>query len=115
VLLLPPYKGGPLRLYRGDSADNRRRRTYGLSWTQDREVAYGFANSIWRDFDGGSVVLTTLAAPEAIISRPGTRNDKYGEKEYLVDRRLVKVDLVDHLPENRKAKRDQGTFGGSEP
>jgi hypothetical protein len=31
--LLPPYVGDPVRLYRGDSAWNRRRRTYGVSWT----------------------------------------------------------------------------------
>jgi hypothetical protein len=38
-ILLPPYDGPGLALYRGDSAMNRRRRTYGLSWSADREVA----------------------------------------------------------------------------
>jgi hypothetical protein len=42
-VLLPTYRGDALRLYRGDSAWNRRRRTYGLSWTTDIEVARSFA------------------------------------------------------------------------
>lgn len=33
--LLPPYRGGDVILYRGEGFPNRRRRTYGLSWTSD--------------------------------------------------------------------------------
>ena len=43
----PRYAGPALRLYRGDSALNRRRRTYGLSWSADRAKAREFAE------DGG--------------------------------------------------------------
>jgi hypothetical protein len=41
--LLPPYEGPGLTLYRGDSAFNRRRRTYGMSWSASRGVAADFA------------------------------------------------------------------------
>jgi hypothetical protein len=34
-VLLPPYKGPGRVLFRGDTALNRRRRTYGLSWSAD--------------------------------------------------------------------------------
>src|SRR5262249_16763819 len=38
--LLPQYRGRkPLRLYRGEGAQNVRRRTYGLSWTSSKAVA----------------------------------------------------------------------------
>lgn len=96
-VLLPPYVGGPMRLYRGDSAWNRRRRTYGVSWTAEIDVARGFAKG-WRTFEGGSVLLTTMAAPDAIISVPTAAHDSRfkEEKEYLVDRRrLLQVAVVE--------------------
>src|SRR4051794_29135699 len=34
-VLLPPYTGGSVRLFRGDSFGNRLRRTYGMSWSSD--------------------------------------------------------------------------------
>lgn len=95
--LLPQYVGGPIQLYRGDSAYNRRHRTYGISWTANLEVARGFANGIWRTFEGGSLVVTTLAPPEAVISVPGEEEDRYAEEEYLVDRRLLKVDVAERF------------------
>ena len=70
-VLLPPYTGGPVQLFRGDSAWNRRRRTYGPSWTTNIEVAGQFADDTpWRTCEGGSVVITTIAEPEPIISMP---------------------------------------------
>jgi hypothetical protein len=49
-------------------------------------VAEGFANGIWRTFEGGSVLLQTTAAPSAIICAVG---DNSSETEYLVDRRAL--------------------------
>jgi hypothetical protein len=114
-LLLPRYKGPPLRLFRGASARSRRTRRYGLSWTEDFEVADRFALQK-QTRPGGSVVLETVAQPRAIIcaieypepltieevrrTYPNFPNVKLGpqfheEDEYLVDRRaLTKVDVV---------------------
>jgi hypothetical protein len=55
------YSGAPVSLWRGDSFHNRRHRTYGLSWTSSEEVARSFVNSIWRTFNGGSLLLKTEA------------------------------------------------------
>ena len=65
-VLLPSYRGPAVRLFRGAWADERRHRTYGVSWTANIAVAEDFAHQrqVW---DGGSVVLETLASPEAII------------------------------------------------
>src|SRR5215207_11497797 len=53
-VLLPPYTGPSLTIYRGDSWRNRCRRTYGLSWTTSIDVARGIASGgLWRAFDGG--------------------------------------------------------------
>jgi hypothetical protein len=88
-VLLPPYRGRAVTLYRGGSFYNRCRRTYGLSWTRECEVAEGFANGDWRRCVGGSVLLQTLAPPDAIICAPHRLNNRYGEDEYLVDRRRL--------------------------
>jgi hypothetical protein len=70
---LPPsdYSGPPLLLYRGASAEERRRRLYGFSWTVDLTVAREFAER-WATVRE-SVILQTLAPPEAImwIRKPG--------------------------------------------
>jgi hypothetical protein len=47
-VLMPPYRGPALRLYRGETVWNRRQRTYGMSWTTSSEVADSFATGIMR-------------------------------------------------------------------
>lgn len=85
--LLPPYRGPDLVLFRGDSAWNRQRRTYGLSWSREEGVADDFARSSWRTIQGGSVLLRAVVPADAIICTVPSANDRYGEKEVLVDRR----------------------------
>jgi hypothetical protein len=88
-VLLPPYKGpAPLRLYRGEQAWSRKRRTYGASWSRDRNVADGFAQSgFQRTAKGGSVLLEIDAPARAIIAViDGTR---FTEAEVIVDRRCL--------------------------
>jgi hypothetical protein len=41
--LLPPYDGPAMTLYRGESFWNRRRRSYGMSWTRYRDMGEGYA------------------------------------------------------------------------
>jgi hypothetical protein len=85
-VLLPPYQGPAMTLFRGDSAYNRKCRTYGLAWTSDRAIAAAFAeNGYWRTFEGGSAVLQTIAPSDSIICAPCLHDDRYGETEYLVD------------------------------
>lgn len=84
-MLLPSYEGPSIRLYRGEGAQNRRFRTYGLSWTTDRVVAESFAKGMCRRGVGGSVLLETLAPVDAIICA----SNEFGESEYLVDRRAL--------------------------
>jgi hypothetical protein len=106
-ILIPKYTGESLRLYRGASARERRRAAYGISWTSNLTAAREFAES-YRAWPGGSVILETVAPPEAIIGMmeyppplteadkaelglsPDTRVTEYHEEcEYLVDRRLL--------------------------
>lgn len=103
-VLLPPYRGRAKVLYRGQGALAPRSRSYGLSWSASRTVAESWAKGIWRNARGGSVLLKTLAQPDAIISRIPDDEDRYGEIEYLVDRRrLRRVTIVANYPERPEA------------
>ncbi len=98
-VLLPPYKGSrSLRLYRGERAINRKRRTYGLAWSRSREVAECFAQgSLQRTCDGGTVLLETNAPPRAII---GSIDSWRNEDEVIVDRRyLDRVRVLARYPQ----------------
>lgn len=88
-VLLPPYRGPAMTLFRGDGALARKHRTYGASWTSDRAVAESHAAGLWRQSTGGSVLLQTVAPPDAIICAVSSVEDRYGETEYLVDRRRL--------------------------
>jgi hypothetical protein len=97
--LLPRYIGpAPLTLYRGDTLWNRRRRTYGLAWTTELEIAHAYARGLCRSSQGGSVLLKTTASAQAIISAPAQGEDRYGEQEYLLDRRrLERVEVIERF------------------
>jgi hypothetical protein len=99
-VLMPCYKGPPVQLFRGASADERRRRIYGVSWTTDIEIAEEFAQER-REWNGGSVVLETIAEPAAIICAVGEASGHlYEENEYAVDRRhLNSVKVVRRYPQ----------------
>ena len=100
LVLLPRYTGPAIQLFRGETFFNRRRRTYGASWTSTQSVAEGFARGNKRCYEGGSVVLVTVAPPEAIVCAPAVLANGYGEDEYLVDRRKLKqVDVINRFPQ----------------
>ena len=122
--ILPPYRGGAVTVYRGDSMLNRRRRTYGLSWSANREIAESFATGYWRMFEGGSVLLSTEAPAEAIICSPHALGHVYDEGEYLVDRsKLGAVKLIrrysqldpDAFHAMTRAKSDPGWLVSAQP
>jgi len=96
--MLPPYHGPSQRLYRGEGASNRRRRTYGPSWSLSREIAEDFAKAAAFYYQGG-VVLEAMVPPEAIIASPHLVSNHFGEDEYLVDRRcLGRVAVIARYP-----------------
>lgn len=98
--LLPRYSGPAITLYRGDSAFNRRRRSYGLSWSSEEAVARSFALGIWRSFHGGSVLLRCNAPSVAILNAV----DAGGESEFLVDRRLAgPIEVVERFQQSTRS------------
>jgi hypothetical protein len=83
VLLPRTYSGSALRLYRGTTATERKRRLYGFSWTTDIAIAESFART-WHDAGLSAVVLETVAPADAIFV---LRQDVefYDEREAVVD------------------------------
>ena len=100
-MLLPKYGGSAKRLYRGESFSNRRRRTYGLSWSASADVARCHAEKREsRSSPGGSLLLETMAPADSIISRVPATTDHYHEEEYVVDRRrLTSVGVLERFTE----------------
>jgi hypothetical protein len=97
-LLLPPYVGPDMELYRGECAHNHRLGAYGLSWTPDRGVAYGHAVCSWQALPGGAVLLSADVPAAAIISAPVLLDDAPSlakvEKQYICDRRKLRYRSV---------------------
>jgi hypothetical protein len=88
--LLPPYGGSDMTLYRGECMPNRKRRTYGPSWTSSKNVARDFAEIFHRCSDGGAVLLKARVPKVNIIAKLNKGYDPLQEREYLVDRRNLK-------------------------
>jgi hypothetical protein len=98
--LLPPYRGLPKLLYRGEGALNRRNRAYGLAWTTSCEIARAHACGLWQRSRGGSVLLQAYAPAAAIICAPSLLDDRYAEQEYVIDRRrLAKIRVLERFPQ----------------
>lgn len=91
----PQWQDGQLV---GELAANARYRRYGASWTASRDVAEAFAQSeIRRQSRGGTVVLETLAPPEAIMCARAMHPDhlESNEQEFIVDRwKLGNVQII---------------------
>lgn len=88
--LLPRYTGPAQTIYRGDSAINRRRRTYGLSWSRSFDVGREYALARRDKYIAGTVLLQAHALPDAIVCAPALLDDRYGEEEFVVDRRRLR-------------------------
>lgn len=92
-LLVPPYKGPSMQLYRGDAAWTYRNRKYGLNWTPERSVALSHAYT-WQLHPGGGILLQADAPSQAIISASFLLEDApalaKAEAQYIVDRRRLR-------------------------
>lgn len=102
---LPRYTGRSKRLFRGESANNRRNRTYGLSWSASRSVAAAFLEARAPMYFGGTVLLVAQVPAEAIIASVPSASDLYAEREFLVDRRGLtgtRVEVICRLPNLRE-------------
>jgi hypothetical protein len=92
-IIMPPYTGGDMVLYRGESASNGDK--HGVCWTAQEYVAYQHAEGNiggHRYSEGVSRLLRAEVPAAAIITRIGGV-----EEEYLVDRRGLPANAVRNL------------------
>ncbi len=96
--LLPSYHGRPRTLYRGCSMISRKHRSYGPSWTSDLIVAKSYAINFHKMSGDPSVLIKTIAPPDAIVCEVSCYCESFEEDEFIVDRRrLHAVDVIDRF------------------
>lgn len=89
-VLLPPYDGPGVALYRGESFSRWAERAYGSAWSSKEDVARMFAKCLNAMPPGGGVLLFTDAPADAIITGPSEHSVWLQEYEYVVDRRKLR-------------------------
>jgi hypothetical protein len=84
-VLLPPYDGNSLELYRGENRNRWNRMQLGIAWTKDKGIAEMFARGL-NAIHGGYC----FHSPSSCHScQPRGYSNYIGEHEYVVDRRLL--------------------------
>jgi hypothetical protein len=87
-VLLPPYKGNDVGLFRGASWREWEEKTFGMSWTDERKVGRIHARKpALFGLDGA--LFETLVPARAIISRVAPGVDRLEEREFIVDPRYL--------------------------
>ncbi|MBN8850038.1 MULTISPECIES: hypothetical protein [unclassified Sphingomonas] len=100
-VLLPPYEGEGLSLFRGEQAGRYAAGKLGFGWTPKRQAAEMFASGLCASYDGGGVLLEATAPAEAIIAGPSAHSGYLGEHEHVVDpSRLTDLRPVAWFPQN---------------
>lgn len=96
-----PRPPEPITLFRGASAQEPRRRLYGFSWSTDIAIARDKFAEPRRVRDGGSVLMRTVAPPEAVLL-VRTLANFYDEGEVIVDPyRLGRIEVVERFAVDR--------------
>ena len=66
-LLSKPRIRKPMILYPGESFQSRKIRTYGYGWTASKRVGRAFVETRAKTLSSGTVLLRTIAPPDAIL------------------------------------------------
>jgi hypothetical protein len=95
---MPRYAGGPLVLFRGETARNYANGEIGFSWTSDPVVAESFARFSGRSLQE-NVLLRAEVSADNIIFSSVEFGDPKGELEYVVDtRHLDRIEVLQRFP-----------------
>lgn len=98
-LLLPPYHGPGLTLYRGENLDRWQQGRLGFGWTPRREVATMFASGLAASEGTGGILVCANVPCNAIIASPGKHSRYLDEDEYIVDpRHLGTIQALEQFP-----------------
>lgn len=96
----PPYKGGAIRLYRGESFSRYSQGRVGLCWTQKRAVAEMFGAGLQAINPGGGLLLSAEFPATAIIAAGSDHTAWLQEDECTVDiTMLPSIEVLHRFPE----------------
>lgn len=92
-VLLPPYVGPEVRVFRGQEFPQLRMRNIGLWWTNRISVAEAYANDPCRNSGRASVILEATVQPSDIIFSASTTrySNQYDVTEYMIDSRIIPI------------------------
>lgn len=97
-ILLPPYTGKGLWLYRGENLARFEVKKIGFCWTTKEDTAVMFARGL-NAYKAGGVLLKAWAPSAAIISGVHEHSEYLGEDELTVDGLLVeKLQVLQTFP-----------------
>jgi hypothetical protein len=88
TLLLPPYDGGNLVLYRGENKVRFDEGRIGFCWTKDISIAEMFGSGL-NAFKSPGLLLRAEAPACSIITGPNNHSIYLGEKEFTVNPSLL--------------------------
>ena len=95
---LPPYRNGPLTIYRGENSNRFREEKIGLCWSSSVSVAEMFASGL-NSVESGGLLLKAWATKESIISSPNDHSVYLDENEYTVEPKLLScIEIVQEFP-----------------
>lgn len=98
-VVLPPYCGEALTLYRGESRERFLGNRIGLAWTTSKATAEMFASGL--NSIGGGVVLRALFNATDIITAPNAHSRYLGEHQYTVDPSSARsLEVLAEFPSN---------------
>lgn len=83
-LILPPYEGGSVVLYRGESLGRWNNRNIGFAWTPEDDQARMFGRGL-NAFHSGGILLKATVQPKSIISGPNSHSTYLQENQFTVD------------------------------
>ena len=97
-LVLPPYTGEAMVLYRGENALAYESGRIGFAWTPDMDVARMFGRGL-NASPGGGLLLKARFAPGGILSGPNKYSLYLGERQYTTDPFAeVQIEVVERFP-----------------
>lgn len=100
TLLLPPYNGNNLVLYRGENKARFDEGRVGFCWTQDISIAEMFGSGL-NAFRSPGLLLKAEAPACSILAGPNDHSRYLGENEFTVNPSLlVKLTVVETYPDN---------------
>ncbi|KAJ9430446.1 hypothetical protein PMI39_023055 [Pantoea sp. YR343] len=100
TLLLPPYSGASLVLYRGENMERFDEGRIGFCWTQDISIAEMFGSGL-NAYKSPGLLLRAEAPACSILAGPNDHSRYLGENEFTVNPSLLSsISVIETYPDS---------------